>query len=203
MIYIHIGFHRTGSTFLQKKIFPFFKNIEFGHDVLFKKKYKKNILFSSETLTSGMTKNLNWKLMCNKLYKHYPKATIIIVIRNKEFLKRSIYKYLVKNSNYFKSYSHFLKENQIFINKKLEYIKICKYYKKKFGRENIKILCYERIFKNKKNLRKEIIDIFGECPPFTMEKINYSFNSKYELYFKRILNFLKSLKIFLKNLKSI
>ena len=162
-IYIHVGLHRTGSTFLQKKIFPQLEsensNFIFNPISLIKilneeyikpltnlKKIdfceiKKKIEFEIQKLKEQYKKEKNLKIMIsneslipdNFFYKNkldlfsplinlndiFNKPIILIFIRERESLTRSIYNQHFKTGNY-KNFNEFLngfEEPNIDINK--------------------------------------------------------------------------------------
>ena len=104
-IYIHVGMHRTGTTFLQDQVFPILKDVNFirYRDFLIKLKPGKNLI-SNESFSIcpfnwvGNDKlNVNDRfVVADRLHKCFPDAKIIVGTRkDRENWKRSIYgKYL-------------------------------------------------------------------------------------------------------------
>jgi len=175
-IYFHIGFHRTGTTFLQKFILPQYKD----HAVLFlnepyrflskylieesnskleeilQSKFKeiqsclnqpnKPIIVSSEGLSGDIWTD-NLD-MAEKIYSVFSDGKIIICIRSQYTMIPSLYQYVYVKSGGCKSYAKYL--NKIIENNKLDYYNIVTKYIDIFGEKNIKILLYEDL-KNDQN----------------------------------------------------
>jgi hypothetical protein len=88
-IIIHLGLHKTGTTFLQKCVFSKLKNVEVQHlmgicQVKFSSD-KKILLISSEGLLSSMPHypdNSTVEDSIEALYRIYPNAKIILGVRN-------------------------------------------------------------------------------------------------------------------------
>lgn len=125
-IYIHIGFHKTGSTWLQNKVFLNKDSFNLLNDhekpwddklidyIIYTpfKDFDKNILFeivksrfdeekiniiSAERLSGHpVSKGFDSESIAQKLYKAFPEAKIIIVTREEYSFKYSCYKQLIK-----------------------------------------------------------------------------------------------------------
>jgi len=88
-IVIHLGLHKTGTTFLQKCVFPKLKDVEVQHlmnicQIKFAS-HKKTLLISSEGLLSSMPHypdNNTVEDSIEALYRIYPNAKIIMGVRN-------------------------------------------------------------------------------------------------------------------------
>jgi len=97
-IIIHIGLHKTGTTFLQQEVFPKIPNINYQTkvDLTTKVEEGKINLFSDENLDGGSYRLFNtveqrYNIMEN-LHKLYPNAKIILCIRDKDSWLKSAYK---------------------------------------------------------------------------------------------------------------
>lgn len=87
-IVIHLGLHKTGSTYLQKCVFPKLEDVEVQHlmeicQIKFKSD-RRILLISSEGLLSSMPHypdNNTVKDSIEALYRIYPNAKIILGVR--------------------------------------------------------------------------------------------------------------------------
>ena len=102
--YIHIGLTKTGSTFLQRNVFPYIKGISYyGKDLppIIRKNSNK-VLISNEDW-SGCPHNSsvdNRLFLVEQLKSFFPKACIIVFTRHKGW-KRSLYSTYVKDGGRF------------------------------------------------------------------------------------------------------
>lgn len=81
MIYIHLGFPKTGTTYLQKKIFPFIKDINYlGKDYRNKKKIFEDLHNYIEKRKKFSKKKINQ--IANKLQNMSRKQSILISEEN-------------------------------------------------------------------------------------------------------------------------
>lgn len=108
--FFHIGFPKTGSTYLQKSIFPQFKDTSFfGRSMNIKKNidkynFQKNILISDESIGGGAFEG-NWAEQFYenmlKLKNMYPNGAIILCVREQTDLISSIYnQYIQQGGTY-------------------------------------------------------------------------------------------------------
>ena len=108
-IVIHIGLPKTGSSYLQKNVFPFLKDVNyfrsFGFSMLGDISSSNTFLFSHEGLSGhpwnqpwrdGVPNSHNWmtsfKVTTDNLKQLYPEAHIIVVFRKHGDLLVSLYK---------------------------------------------------------------------------------------------------------------
>ena len=102
-IVIHLGLHKTGTTYLQKCIFPKLEDVEVQHlmqicQIKFKSN-KKILLISSEGLLSSMAHypdNNTVEDSIEGLYRMYPKAKIILGVRKWDKWFRSCWNQYVR-----------------------------------------------------------------------------------------------------------
>jgi len=189
-LYVHIGLAKTGTTTLQKQIFPKLKTFDFYgdkdaitcfHDLMFlddlyynEQKHidffnaackSKPVLFSQECLT-GVTHVLGFRYrssVARRLHK-IGFQKIIITIRNQNSVIESAYRQYIKGGGIL-TFQNFFNEKK-FIGKpfdfnQFEYWKLIQFYSKLFGKENICVLPLELLVKNKKDYLKKI-EIFLE-----------------------------------------
>lgn len=122
-IFIHVGLHKTATTFFQKKIFPFLKNtnclcppytqenlyfnkLQYGDDSLYDsnsineeigKLGDKNLIISDEQLSGIPNSNyINRSLIASRLSDAFPEAEIILFLRGQKDIMLSLYNQAVK-----------------------------------------------------------------------------------------------------------
>ena len=124
-VFIHVGLHKTASTFFQTEVFPHFENticltrpytqqsrgfnkLQFADDTVYQpeelkieleqiNKENKNIIISDECLSGfPQTNYLNRSLIANRLNKFFPQAEIILFIRGQKNILLSLYNQYVK-----------------------------------------------------------------------------------------------------------
>lgn len=170
-IVIHIGYHRTGTTFLQKDVSPHlspecgvvlpwhtYKTI-YGALIdgtlnnnmlqgLYSSFERSTVLFLSYELLSGdiMTDNLS---VPATIHKVIPSAKIIITLRSQYTLLPSLYTYLYLKDGGRLNYVDFLTE--CLKNNKADYYQMVKTYIDLFGRANVNVLYFEELQDDIKN----------------------------------------------------
>ena len=96
-IYFHVGLAKTGSTFLQKKFFPFLKDIKY----ISTHKYRKCIKIINNTNYKSYLISREFDRQFEKEVKifteHFPQTKIIIIFRRHDKWITSQYKRYVKN----------------------------------------------------------------------------------------------------------
>jgi hypothetical protein len=125
-IFFHIGLHKTGTTFLQKKVFPNFQQMHFiGPEVINSNKslysllYADEIFFDKSAFLSEIEKTINNKILfsdenfsgkplllncinrCTIAYRIkelFPNAKILLFIRGQKEMLFSFYSQHLKNS---------------------------------------------------------------------------------------------------------
>lgn len=94
-IVIHLGLHRTGTTFLQEEVFKKLKNVNyaFNDSLHVLRTYKSGInLISNEGLSLSMPHSMKGRIqVLNYLLALFPKAKIILGFREREGWLRSCY----------------------------------------------------------------------------------------------------------------
>lgn len=184
-IYFHIGYHRTGTTFLQKHILPQLvdsallllpgrENDHLRRYLIDQKWDKSNdtaplkkilqdstktVIFTGEGLSGDL---YNDKLnMPERIYKIFPKAKILITLRSQYSIIPSMYEYVYLKAGGYVSYKKYLQE--IIDNDKFNYQKIICEYKKVFGDSAVKIMLYEDLKNNQNAFIKNILQ-FMQLP---------------------------------------
>ncbi len=173
----HIGYQRTGTTWIQKGVFPQLGNELFiplsrvsayyhatkSHDLVgiyedisFDEVNGRIVLESEEVFSGGvfhdeikMPERIAWV---------NPNAKIIITIRSQLTLIPSLYPlYIRKGGTY--SFNEFVE--QILENNKLDYYKLISYYREQFGYENVSILFFEDLVSSKSEFIKMFLNTFN------------------------------------------
>ena len=67
---VHVGLHKTGTTFLQREIFPKIKNVNYNRDVFWVKNYKNKInVISNEWLSGQPYHGDSAYTLCTQYYR--------------------------------------------------------------------------------------------------------------------------------------
>lgn len=182
-IFFHIGYHKTGTSYLQKKIFPYLKDISYFNctnidailepDLSVKEISKRKravfgeienlnkILLSRESLSGGI-----WIGNTDVAYKNadglksaFPDAKIIICLRNQTDFILSHYAFLVHRGNMWRGLDSFLDFFfEAFFVKKLKYDELIEYYQTLFDKRNVLVLLQEDLRKNPKYFFDQLSD---------------------------------------------
>ena len=98
--YYHIGLCKTGTTFLQKNVFPKIKDINFISSYSHERDKRCNItLYSYEKLT-GSPMWHDWYATYDLLQRIPTDSNIILVLRDKKKWVRSNYVHYIKSGGY-------------------------------------------------------------------------------------------------------
>jgi hypothetical protein len=177
---VHIGYHKTGTTYLQKKIFPNLtglayysidredilaglsrsSTLDLDIESLMEKvnsiKQKRKVLYSNEGLTGPLfcTTGINKKEIADNL-KIIGVDKIIITVRNQVDLIESIYKQYIQEGGVSK-FENFINDSRFsFKINHLNFSTLIKYYSDLFGKENVLILTNEELrTKEQQTVRK-------------------------------------------------
>ena len=216
--YIHIGYPKTGTSFLQFEVFPKIKEIKYWHVGGFPKNDEKKmrklldkIRNINEILNIKQTKqemeqlldktkpNLisfesligeifdpnyhDMDIIADRLHAVFDNPKIILCIRNKDTMIRSLYSQYIKEGG--------ILEKEDFIRKccldmRLNYDRYIKYLKSLFG--EICILRFEYFKKDVKQFVKDLCSFMNvETPEFENKRYNVSLNQK-QLEMLRLIN---------------
>lgn len=118
---IHIGYHKTGTTWFQKNIYPYVMNKKYiQRDIVrkmfleksgldfdaryvknyFKNTYEENIIICEEELTGNIHTGGHHGFLtlgiCHRLKNIFPEAKIVIFIRSQQSIIASTYKQYIK-----------------------------------------------------------------------------------------------------------
>jgi len=96
-IYFHVGLGKTGTTFLQHRVFPHFQNVDYlqrGKYHNFKKNIEKN---QSDKIFISREFDRQLEREVNRFSNHYPNTKSIIVLRRHDSWIESEYKRYLKS----------------------------------------------------------------------------------------------------------
>ncbi len=234
---IHIGFHKTATSFLQRKIFDDKKNgfcspvdriqlrtifIQTDPFEFDPKKVRSELwpniemafqdqkvpVLSHEQMSGqpggggyGLRrreKEASRKEVADRLHDCFPKARILIVIREQRDMIQSIYKFLVCgwHGKLSASIEEFLDQNPLddgysplFYMRYIEYHRIIDYYQDLFGESSVLVLPYEMLRDKPKNFINQIRTFVDLNPleKFQSEKVNEGYSAAL-CEFRRVLN---------------
>lgn len=197
-VYFHIGLHKTGTTYLQEKVFPDldldFCNIpdhhyfhapegEFSNNSLLmeierktKKKGSNKLLVSQEFLSGDIEddKKIDKRLIASRIKSLFPKAKILIVLRNQVDYVESLYNFrVVIRGHEHRSFRKYLDEELPDLMGKLQYENLVEYYYGLFAPDNVKILLYEELNENPAAFLGAVCDWLGmDKGQFRSTKVN-------------------------------
>ncbi len=162
-MYFHIGLHKTGSTFLQRNVFPYIKGIDnyFATNIgkfKFGNTYSGKTLVSKENLSGMPHKSNDINVRAQRMYRikmYYPDANIIVMIREKDW-KESLYSTYVKGGGTL-TYDEW--ENQIFNYDYADFYYYIKALKANFNR--VLVLSYEDFKIDNDYIIRKICDFMG------------------------------------------
>ena len=186
-VYIHIGCHKTGTSYLQEYFFPNIKDIMYYYKT---HNYDRipdlglPILISDEEISMSLPHKSDDYLELLKLYKTYPDAKIIIGVRDYKTWFKSCYAQYIKSGGYmtFKQY-------------KYRYLKttpspgdIFQFVVDEWGIENVILYHQEELLYNKDEMLKFICDSMEvEMPRYETKVVNVAIKN---LKFWRLVNIL-------------
>lgn len=187
-IYIHVGLHRTGTTFLQKHVFPKIEGIKY-YDRYNRFNLNHNFILSIDDdvdmpilISDEGLSNYNYSdyeecsayKIADRLHALFPSAKIIVVFRKKEEWIRSLYNFYIKigGDKDFESW-----RNEIFCRKDIDFQEYENYLRNLF--DNVLVLWYEKLKRNPRLFVQDICNFIGvPMPDFEIVKENPSFNER-------------------------
>lgn len=174
-IIIHIGLHRTGTTFLQKEVFEKLPINYIFDDAIHRIEIKPGInLISNEGLSLSMPHSKTNRLqVLDHLNKLFPNARIIIGLREKKSWLKSCYsRYMLSGGILeFDVYKYQCKSNVI------DFDSYLKEVQKRFS--NIYIYHFEDLKKKHRHTIKGICDYIGvDAPDYKMVTRNASLTDR-------------------------
>jgi hypothetical protein len=168
---IHIGYHKSGTSFLQEKVFEqflktfyrvnqkligqyFIEPTPFHFDEKAVQNFCKNeinkeastfTVFSNERISgSPHTGDFNSKYVADRLAECLPNAKVLIVIREQEDMIRSSYAQYLKARGSYGIQEYLMPKDATFFRlNSLKYHFLIDYYFQLFGKSNVLVLPYE------------------------------------------------------------
>ena len=136
-IFFHLGLKKTGSTYLQQKIFPKLKGIKYYGKKGFKNYKGKLIAYNHENYLFSHEFDSSLERILKEISKDLPQARIILVLRRQDSWVASKYKYHIKKHGYLNFEEFFdlasntglWKKEEFYFRKKIEWIE--KYFENK------------------------------------------------------------------------
>jgi hypothetical protein len=197
---IHIGFHKTGTTYLQKNVFENFPKkfnrisqteirqkiilpSPFRYDENIFKKIINNaderrLVLSSEFISSGLHKDdFRSKTNADRIKALVPEAKIIIGVREQLSMITSAYNQYLKARG-----SHSIQQyiippiSKIYKFEHLQYHHLVKYYIELFGKENVLVLPYEILKQDPKLYLQTVFNFIDE--PKLINDIKFDIKKK-------------------------
>ena len=180
---LHIGCHKTGSTYLQECVFPKLKNVYYYYkDKVYPVYSPVACLMSNEEWSNSMPDRENQLYTLCKLKRVYPEAKIIIGIRQDGSWFKSCYSQMIRAGSYL-SWEQYHKK---YWNCRTPTIF---YYYCKLMWKNVYMYRFEELKSNPDKIIKEMCDFIGcEVPDqIVQKKVNVSIK---HLRFWRSINIL-------------
>jgi hypothetical protein len=173
-VFIHVGLHKTGTTFLQNEVFPKIPEINYQRkvDLTTSVVEGKTNLFSDENLDGGSYRLFSkpddrYKIAMN-LYKMFPNAGIIVCLRDEKSWLRSAWKQYVL-SYYGYTFKDYCKK----MDKETLNFKGYVFYLSNLFNDNVFVTNYETLVKDPQNFVKGICDFIGVETPVFENKETY------------------------------
>jgi len=177
-IFIHVGLPKTGTTFLQRKVFPKMDvNFICKENLATVNLSKKINLISDEELSFKIDMfGINKYEVADRIHKLFPDAKIIVVFRDKESWLKSMYNQYLKS--FYRPYMPFEKYKEIMIKMgAFDFKKYEDYLKTLFP--EVLVLQFEDMKKDIYGFVSKICDFVGvDMPEFDPKPINVSLNKK-------------------------
>jgi len=179
-IFIHIGFPKTGTTFLQEVIFPRLNNVNFILRDFSLAQYKegKNLI-SNERITGGITGDADYKTILDRIKKLFPDIKIIVVLRDKdEWIKSCYYQFIgtPKNRLLVKSFKDYY--DNYFNKSLLDFDCFEQYLRNMF--DDVLVLDYNLLKTDSNSFIEMICSFIGvDVPVYDNNKYNISLKDKH------------------------
>jgi len=178
-IYIHVGMPKTGSTYLQGRVFPKLKGIYYIPTVRYK--HTKKIVETTDYLSYLTSREFDQQMEreVSKFSESYPDAIPIIVLRKHSSYIASQYRRFVKNGFHL-SFTEFIdikNDNGYFKKRDLDFFWHIKLLEKYFSQKPI-VLFYDDLRKDPESF----ILKFAEITHSSVDINDIDFNRKHTSY---------------------
>ncbi len=213
-ILLHVGYHKTGTTFLQRNVFPAldadlgvmpgvdyiaeavnFQPEQFRENLRAQLRFKggRRTVISQEALTGRSDGNLSWNAeqIAERLQQTFPKAKILIVVRNQPDYILSLYAFrvVIRGLDH-RSLNRWLQEKfDAVLVKKMQYDRLVKKYMDLFpGR--VLVLPFEMLRKDNEAFVRRILQFggFGESLEYDRRPVNEGTRDRRIVLVNRLLN---------------
>jgi len=189
MIYIHVGLHKTGTSFLQEEIFPKllvnYIKPESGYDLLSFKPTSGINIISQENLSGtpySLTEKSTRYEIASNLHKLYPHAKIIIGVRDLPSWFKSLYKHSIKMGND-TTFTYWLKHVDHSYYDTIAYLR---FLRRTF--DDVFVYNMNAFQKDKQRIIEDMCTFIGvECPEYIDRNINTSLTD-YDVKLLRFIN---------------
>lgn len=176
-VYLHVGFPRTATTFFQNEIFPNIKDLNYQHTLKrnFEVRPGKNLLSNEDLLGKPyLPSDFDRQIYLNALAKMYPKAKIIVGMREQDKMFKSMYTIFVKSG-----WSGNYKEAKEIMKKKYKVKEVFGLLEKLWNKKDIYIFHFEDFIKDKKQCVEDLCSFIGvEAPEFKDRKVNVAWTER-------------------------
>jgi len=218
---IHIGYHKTATTFFQKNVYPRVKNANYidryrarnaicaPYAFDFKKNEAQQILGLSSAgpviiceeelsgnIHTGGARSFLSKAYADRLKETFGDAYIVIFIRNQREIIRSAYVEYIKDGGTFSLKRYINCKNSVrrvcFSLQHFEFIKLIDYYANLFGKNNVKVYLFEELVNDMESFLARFVDDVSLC----LNIKDVALNSENVSLKKNTLNLLKFSNIF-------
>jgi len=172
-IYIHVGLHKTGTTFLQENVFPFCDINFFKKPAIIKTELKEGVnLISDEELSIGPHRKnciAERYVFIDNLKRLFPDAKIILCTREEQSWKESLYAQYIR-------YGGFLSKEDFLASIDAEYFKVDKYREYIEERFDEVLVCsFEELCADNDAYVQKICQFMGiETPEYKKSRKNVS-----------------------------
>ena len=190
-IYLHVGLSKCASTFFQWEVFPNIEGINYINETKMREcgiqiKNGKNIISNDRWSGVPFDSSTNDReIIFNGLKALFPNAKIILGIREKDDMIKSLYSaYIIKGGT--KSYDWFME--RLSKSEKYDYDKLFSLLSKLFGKNNIHVFRLEELKRNHHSCVKGVCDFMGvEVPKYGNRKYNPKMSNR-KIWLCRLLN---------------
>jgi Sulfotransferase family len=157
---IHIGYHRTGSSFLQTELFPLIPDSFVTADLDKAERNAANttlrhVIISSERLSSNLERDK--PELAYKLAQRFPNAHILIVIRSQYSVMRGIYHLHIKGGAT-EDYETFVRFR---CGRLFNYDELVGAYQDAFGEDKVFILLHEDLVRDPMTSMSALLTFMG------------------------------------------
>lgn len=211
-VYLHIGYHRTGTTFLQSCVFPAladhanlaikpdigdvlgddeFDPTRFARDLGRPGDHDKTIL--SHEVLSGLPEGGRPEVRfrtAERLHAAFPNGKVIVVVRNQFDYLLSVYAYRVLlRGMESRSLPAYLADRYDMLSESLQYDRLIRRYVELFGKDRVLCLLYEEMAADRRSFVSRMLEFMG-LPEveFDDRRVNESTRSRWVVDINRALN---------------